>query len=359
MTARLIVTDDDPGTDWTAPGAYRCAPGVHRIPLPLPNDGLRAVNVYAVADDRADGPGWTLIDSGWALAGAKDLLVAALDALGARLGDVRRFLVTHAHRDHYTQAVAVRREFGTPIALGRAELPSFERIFDPATGPGTAHAPRLRRAGATALARDVEQYAPPAENGDWEYPDEWLDDGTLIDLGSAGNDGGPAARHLLAVATPGHTRGHLVFADDAGGLLFAGDHVLPRITPSIGFEAAPPPSPLADFLTSLELLLTRPDAALLPAHGPVGMRVHQRVDELLAHHGKRLDASLAAVRDGRSTAHEVAQVLPWTRRDHRLDELDPMNTMLAILETAAHLDVLVERGALTRSMDADIARYSI
>ena len=37
----------------------------------------------------------------------------------------------------------------------------------------------------------------------------------------------------------------MVFRDAAAGLLFAGDHVLPRITPSIGFEAAPAPSPLA------------------------------------------------------------------------------------------------------------------
>lgn len=28
--------------------------GVHRIPLPLPNDGLRAVNVYVLEQD--DGP---------------------------------------------------------------------------------------------------------------------------------------------------------------------------------------------------------------------------------------------------------------------------------------------------------------
>ena len=38
----------DQPDDWTEPGAFEVAPGVHRIPLPLPNDGLRAVNVYAV-----------------------------------------------------------------------------------------------------------------------------------------------------------------------------------------------------------------------------------------------------------------------------------------------------------------------
>jgi glyoxylase-like metal-dependent hydrolase (beta-lactamase superfamily II) len=161
------------------------------------------------------------------------------------------------------------------------------------------------------------------------------------------------------VATPGHTRGHLVFADEAADLLFSGDHVLPRITPSIGLEPAPPPSPLADFLTSLELMRSRPDAAMLPAHGPVGMRVHERVDELLAHHGKRLDATLAAVAEGRGTAAAVAAVLPWTRRERRLDELDPFNEMLATLETAAHLDVLVQRGAVTTTEQGEVLHYTL
>src|SRR5207253_331083 len=34
--------------EWINAGAFPVAPGVHRIPLPLPTDGLRAVNVYAI-----------------------------------------------------------------------------------------------------------------------------------------------------------------------------------------------------------------------------------------------------------------------------------------------------------------------
>ena len=85
--------------------------------------------------------------------------------------------------------------------------------------------------------------------------------------------------------------------------------------------------------------------------------MHERVDELLAHHAKRLDATLAAVHNGCSTAHEVAAVLPWTRRDRRLDELDPFNAMLAVLETAAHLDVLATRGGVTASTVDGVLHY--
>ena len=344
-----MIEDDDPDGDWTAPGVFRCAPGIHRIPLPLPNDGLRAVNVYAVADE----DGWTLVDSGWALAQARDVLEAALAELGGGFEDVRRFLVTHIHRDHYTQAVVLRREFGTRIALGRGEQPGLEAINRSDAEP--AQRDRLRRAGAHELLRRLENMPHPAADPSvWEFPDEWIEDGAEIAVG-----GPERPRRLRALATPGHTRGHVVFADDDHGLLLAGDHVLPRITPSIGLEPASARSPLTDFLVSLRLVRARPDAALLPAHGPVGMRVHERVDELLVHHGERLDATLAAVREGRSTAHDVAEVLPWTRRRHRLDELDPFNAMLATLETAAHLQVLVERGLVTAEEQDDVVRYAM
>ena len=75
-------------TEWTEPGAYPVGDGVYRIPLPLPFDGLRAVNVYAIAD----GEQVVLIDSGWALTESEELLVKALDDIGYGLGDVREFL---------------------------------------------------------------------------------------------------------------------------------------------------------------------------------------------------------------------------------------------------------------------------
>jgi glyoxylase-like metal-dependent hydrolase (beta-lactamase superfamily II) len=345
-----VIVDDDPAGDWTVPGVYRCAPGVHRIPLPLPNDGLRAVNVYALAD----GDGLTLVDAGWALAEARDALAAGLTALGAGLGDVRRFLVTHVHRDHYTQAVALRREYGMRVALGRGERPGLEVLNRP-RGDRRPQQEQLLRAGAHELVRELERNGSQPEGlAEYEFPDEWIDDGAEIVVG----EGSPGQRVLEAVATPGHTRGHVVFADPAGELLFAGDHVLPRITPSIGLEPVPAASPLADFLTSLELVRSRPDAMLLPAHGPTGMRVHQRVDELIAHHAKRLDTTLAAVQEGRSTGYEVAGVLLWTRRDTPFMELDLFNRMLATLETAAHLEVLAERELVTVADRDGIRHYT-
>jgi len=331
---------------WIEPGAFEVAPRVFRVPLPLPNDGLRAVNVYVLVTD--DGP--VCIDAGWAIPEAKSLLVKALDSLGFGLPDIRRFLITHVHRDHYTQAIDVRRVAGTRVGLGLGEKPTLDMLQDPSRSPLMSHVRQLRELGAAQLAADIEQWVsgPRAAPEQWESPDDWMTAGP-IEL---------AGRTLEAVETPGHTAGHLVFYDVQAQLLFAGDHVLPTITPSIGFEPVLSQNPLGAFLDSLRVVRARPDAMLLPAHGPVAESVHARVDELLDHHGRRLDEIEAAVRAGAHSAHEVAGQIRWTRREHRLADLDPFNAMLAVFETGAHLDLLAAQHRLSTALVEGIRTYA-
>jgi glyoxylase-like metal-dependent hydrolase (beta-lactamase superfamily II) len=331
---------DDVEPHWTEPGAFPVAPGVHRIPLPLPMDGLRAVNVYALEGD----DGLTLVDGGWALEESRALLESALASIDRKVGDITRFLVTHVHRDHYTQAVTVRREFGSHVSLGLGDKPTIDLIHadDVHEDP---YVEMLRRAGAPAIAAAWGSYTKDStpDLSMWGYPDTWLDGDHTIALPD---------RELDAVATPGHTQGHYVFVDRADGLLFAGDHVLPSITPSIGFEPVLADQPLGDFLGSLAKVRALPDMRLLPAHGPVTGSSHARIDELVAHHDERLDLCREAVAREPGTSYDVARQLPWTRHERRLDDLDLFNTALATLETRAHLELLAARGELTRT-DAD------
>ena len=336
----------DSGTHWSEPGAWPVADGIWRIPLPLPMDGLRAVNVYVIETD----DGLTLVDGGWAVEASRTLLEKSLADAGGQLGDVRRFLVTHVHRDHYTQAVTVRREVGAHVSLGWGDKPTLDLIHDRGLGEDP-HLAVLRAAGAHDLARAWADFTGGStpDLSLWEYPDAWLEGDHEIPVG---------ARTLAAVHTPGHTQGHFVFADRDAGLLFAGDHVLPTITPSIGFEPVPASLPLGDFLGSLTKVRGLPDARLLPAHGPVAPSAHARIDELLAHHAHRLDRCVAVVAADPGTALDVARQLTWTRHERDFAVLDVFNAALATLETRAHLELLVAQGRLGRGEDEDgAARY--
>ncbi len=340
------LTPSEQRLEWVREGAHLVADGVYRIPLPLPFDGLRAVNVYAI--EASDG--LVMIDSGWVLEATRTQLEKSLGSIGARLGDIRTFLITHVHRDHYTQAVALRKTFGSRIWLGAQERHSLEILLGKDFRAMSAQADRLISAGAQQL---IDQMAaagfrlPQADLGYGE-PDDWITAGQAFELGT---------RTLTAIATPGHTRGHLVFADHEAGLLFAGDHVLPHITPSIGFEAAPPPLPLHDFLESLRLVRQMPDLVLLPAHGPVAPSVHARIDELLDHHDVRLRAIAGVMAGGASTAFQVAQAIRWTSRDRKLADLDLINQTLAVCETQCHLDLLVARGQAAAELSDGVRYY--
>jgi glyoxylase-like metal-dependent hydrolase (beta-lactamase superfamily II) len=333
---------------WENPGAFEVAPGVHRIPLPLPGDSLHAVNVYAISD----GDQVVMIDGGWAMSDSTELMTAGLAQIGYELRDVREFLVTHLHRDHYTQAIAVRRITGSQVSVGEGEQACLDAIHTIESLSQHPDVARLHTAGATEVATEITKWTSGLtgpDMGDWESPDRWLANEIDIPL---------QTRTLRVIATPGHTSGHVVFHDRDANALFAGDHILPHITPSIGVELTRPPSPLRDYLSSLELVRALPDAKLFPAHGPTTDSVHDRIDELLLHHANRLEATAKAVDNGAQTGYEVARALGWTRRERHLDDLDLFNKVLAINETMAHLIVLVERGWLTETSVDGVIHYA-
>jgi glyoxylase-like metal-dependent hydrolase (beta-lactamase superfamily II) len=314
----------------------------------MPGDALKAVNVYAIET----GDGLALIDAGWRTETSLVELAGALTRVGHELSSIHDVYVTHVHRDHYTLAVELRRRYGTRIGLGRDEAPGLHQLLEIASNVPVTSVQQLRRSGDAALADSIEASigAEVFDADSWEKPDSWLEPGAYAVGG----------RELEAVATPGHTRGHLVFHDLAGELLFAGDHLLPTISPSIGFELGEWELPLGDYLLSLEDILQRPDAALLPAHGMPGPSAHARATELLEHHELRLAETASAVDQcGSATAAQVARILPWTRRRIPYDDLDDFNRMIATCETIAHLDVLVVRGAATVEDDPAGAVFTL
>src|SRR5262249_22930561 len=134
--------------------------------------------------------------------------------------------------------------------------PSVELLSGATPAPFRRQFDRLERAGAGALAARLRAMSEGRQHEvhQLEAPDEWMSGGERFPIGD---------RTLEAIPTPGHTRGHVVFVEREAGLLFAGDHVLPHITPSIGFEVNPPVLALRDYLQSLRMVRAMPDMTLL------------------------------------------------------------------------------------------------
>jgi glyoxylase-like metal-dependent hydrolase (beta-lactamase superfamily II) len=339
---------------WTLPGAYEVAAGVHRLVLPLPGDGLKAVNVYALED----GDGLALVDTGWRHPGLLEALTEGFAALGFALSDLTAIICTHSHYDHFGLAAHLRSLSGAPVLLGALERTNLEIALDREQWDRDRAHRRAQlvlhgaREVADALARADFTFEEIQERGFAAPPDRWVADREQITLGGG--------RVLTARLTPGHSRGHLMFHDEAAGVLFAGDHVLPHITPSIGFEAFSDGHGLDAFLASLRASRDLPVDVVLPGHGPVFADLAGRVDELLAHHDKRLAACVEVLRaGGPAPAADVAARLTWTRHERTFESLNLFNRMLATTETITHLELLAKRGDVTRAVDGETLRYAV
>jgi glyoxylase-like metal-dependent hydrolase (beta-lactamase superfamily II) len=315
------------------PPVERLRTDLWSIPVPIPHNPLRYVSVYAFA---LAGGGVGLIDAGWDSEPGWDALTAGLARLGAAVTDVRGVLVTHLHFDHLGLAGRIRQASGAWIAMHPADAVTVRRLNGRTVAAVVAdEVDFLVRLGADpeearADAEDPEAMEPFARMA---APDRLLDDGDLADL---------SGWQLRALHTPGHTPGHLCFSEERTGLLFSGDHVLPRISPNISTTGEGLPDPLRSYLTSLAAVRDLAPSEVLPAHEWRFDGLAARVDALKAHHEHRLEELLLALREHPgSTPWQLAGHLTWSRP---WSSYQRRMRIFAVTETDAHLRLLGSRG---------------
>jgi glyoxylase-like metal-dependent hydrolase (beta-lactamase superfamily II) len=319
------------------PPVEKLAGDLWSIPVPIPNNPLRYVSSYAFGSDG----GLVLLDTGWDADESWQALVAGLESIGASPRDVRGVLVSHMHFDHVGLAGRVRAASGAWVAMHPADRAVLAggRFGDPEIAV-TQETAFLRSLGAPAgeAAEAVGPAAAYVRFSGMAVPDRELCDGDLADV--------PGWR-LRAVHTPGHTPGHLCFVDELSQRMFAGDHILPRITPNISLFPAGDSQPLAEYLASLAKVRDLKVDEVMPAHEWRFRGLAERVDGIAAHHERRLAELHAAIAaHPGETSWFLAGQLTWSRS---WDQYSGRMRITAVTETAAHVLELVRRGLVTAS----------
>jgi glyoxylase-like metal-dependent hydrolase (beta-lactamase superfamily II) len=306
----------------------RVVPGLWRLRLPLPWEGVPHCNAWAIAA----GDGVVLFDTGMHEPGSLGQLERAIDQVGLRLEQVRLIACTHAHADHWGQAAPIRDRAGCELWLH----PNHEHAVAPATDPALALARMLeigRQSGVPeeALRRYVER-AKEASSGIARViePDRPLLDGVAIDTDLG---------QWTVYETPGHAPSHVCFYQPERRLLISGDHLLGRI--SLYFDYGWTPDPVGEFLTSLAVV-ERLDARLaVSGHGRPFLDVPGHIEGNRRLVRERLEAALAAVGGGPRTAVEIAPLVHG-------EPLSEATARWWILETLCYLTHLERMGAVIR-----------
>jgi len=317
-------------------GDYReVLPGVYLIELPLPFS-IGLINVYLVR--LADG--CLLIDCGMDTEPCFAALERAVEGIGITWKDIRQILLTHVHPDHIGLAPKLLRLTGARLALHREDLEYLDEL--------SAHheyqiwSTDVLRAAGVAEEIIAQIGVASSEVGKSFHklePDVVLQGGERIPS---------AIGDLEVIWTPGHSPGHVCLYGRERRVLFAGDQMIERISPNIGWH--PGHDPLAEYLASLDRLARLEIDLVLPAHGSPFSRHREWIRKTAEHHAERCARILAAL-DGRTKS--AADLVPglWER------PLLPFHYRFAIFEILAHLEHLERQGRVSRVQKGGVVEW--
>lgn len=354
-----------------APGVVKqVAPGIHWLRMPLPLR-LNHVNLWLLAEPGA-----------WGAAGAREgagdggpLPLARLNPtaccfVDTGLGDERtralweellarlplgagssdevgatggfRILLTHFHPDHSGAAGWLSERTGAQVFMSRREHQQALAAMRGEAGSGSwAAVERLGPHGLPEATREVLLSSQsPFAALDPAVPEEFIpvEEGGELVL---------AGRRWRVLIGYGHSPEHVSLYSAEAGVLISGDMLLPHISSHVGSPVTwALGNPVALFQQSLRRLAELPaDTLVLPSHGVPFLGVRERVAALLEHHEERCARLLTALTEPK-TAGELLEVL-FPRG------LDPLQVVLAMNETIAHLAYLEGRGDLEKVVGGD------
>jgi glyoxylase-like metal-dependent hydrolase (beta-lactamase superfamily II) len=303
--------------------------GIRRVTLPLPTRPGH-VHAYLLPGEN----GWTLVDTGVGLPDAKERWAVELETAG---GHVATVFVTHFHPDHVGAAADLHQLTGAPIVQGALDYAQCELVWgNPAWSERLVDWFRLHGTPDDVTAELVGQssvYRPFIR---------YQRDPILVEAGER-IDG------WELVAAPGHADGQLCLLKD--DVLVAADHVLGRITPTVGLWPASRADPLGDYLAALDRTIELAPRTALPGHGEPIEDPVSRARELQEHHRLRLEETVSAL-----------GTQPRTGFDLSLDlfgaDLQPAGRRFAVAETLSHAERLVHEGVARRHEDGGTVTYT-
>lgn len=250
-------------------------PGVYAVAFELPNSWLGYSFGYLIQESDS----LHLVDVGADSDSNWQALADAVGTLGRRVSDIATVMLTHVHGDHTGLSARLQAAGATTVAMHVADTQAL-------------------RSGAVRVDRIqfeswLEEWEVPAEQRDLmrDAAKRPVASAPMFEVSTVLNGDEAVklgARTLRVVHTPGHTTGHIVLIDDDAGIVFTGDHVLPRINTGVGLGGRLlGDDPIGDYLTALERLGEVAEYEVLPGHCYRFSNVGARTRQLREHHLRR------------------------------------------------------------------------
>lgn len=314
-----------------------------RIEVPLSGNQLGHINSYLLKT--ADG--CILVDSGWNTNESFDVLQAGIKEARIDWPDIEYLIATHIHPDHFGLMGRLQELSGAEVVLHEADRRllgaryyEYKELLESTddwlriNGVPADIRPSLQRSSLDMIklvgkvAHELSVFG-----------------GEAIELGGV---------KLEVIWTPGHSPGHICLYDNMRRMLLSGDHVIRRISSNVSMNLQTQSNPLADYLNALCVIKDLKVDCVFPGHGIPFTDLKARIQEITEHHDQRLADMLALCSSKPMTSYEIAQrarwFMPWKK-------LPPFSQRAAVTETLSHMELLLSRGLVQKSMLNGVYRY--
>jgi len=339
MTDSSIIYEFD---HWPELGeSIEIFPGIRWLRMPLPFM-LGHINLWLLED----GDEWCIVDTGLYTQTTRDHWEKVfLEQLDGRA--VGRVLVTHLHPDHVGCAGWLTERFAAPLWMSREEY-LLCRVLVADTGRDAPAAGTAFYAAAGFSPSALERYEKSfGRFGSVVSPlpqsYHRISDGMEIMIGE---------NLWRVIVGQGHSVEHACLFCEKLNLLISGDQILPTISSNVSvYPTEPAANPLRDWLQSLSMLarVLPPDVLVLPAHGKPFRGAGVRLSELIQEH---LDG-LERLQELCSEPVRAIDAFPILFRS----TINDNNLVMAAGESIAHLNYLLESGAIETHLDESGTRW--
>lgn len=315
--------------------------GIFCIKMPLPFR-LDHINLYLLEDE----DGWLLIDTGLNTDFTKSLWIEFLSSDFFKK-PIKKIILTHLHPDHIGMSSWLSETLHVNVMLSAADLAMARFLWNNHTEMAkqiyTKHWFKLGLTGNTLNEMvDLRNHYRKLVKCMPENL-EVIHANTLLSTVSG---------EWQFLSGAGHSPEHMALWNQSKGYLISGDHVLPTITPNISLHPFGLKNPLGDYLSSLNEFKKLNCCRYFPAHGPFSNDLHNRIDQIIDHHNKKIMDLMTGIGSSHVTVADAMPLL-FTR------ELPSHQLMFAYGEAAAHLIYLANQQAISLREEDGVWRFNV
>ena len=315
----------------------------YRITLPMPYR-LRHVHAYALVQDGDI----ILFDTGMNMPGAYEKIEEDLKSIGLSAQSIKDIFITHSHTDHCSMAGLLQNRTKAKIHLSAdadnvyQHFHQAEVLIDAARVFYARHGMSAAEVGAMVEEiDDIRSFFIPFT------ADDHLEQNEIREFGDW---------KFEVIFTPGHAAGHVCFFFRKEGILLAGDHILPYISPSLSpniFDEIF--QPLKSYLDSLRIVENLPVTTIYPGHGNSFTNISERAGEIRTSHELRKQVILQSLNSLPKTSYDICAEVSKAAASR----WDNWEKLMALNETYVYLQELKREGVVKEEMNNAVLGYTL